>query len=137
MAWLMPIAGVLTGVLAGLLIGRRLRQEPRLVRMACAGAASFMVGAGAALLAWLSAGALGASALSSIGPDPAVVAVLAIVLVSIGAVPTALAPRPPARPVLQVAEPAPVIESTTDAASTDDESTVDAVASIPGEGADR
>lgn len=138
MAWLLPIAGVLAGVLAGLLIGRRLRQEPRLVRMACAGAASFMVGAGAALLAWLSAGALGASALSSIGPDPAVVAVLAIVLVSIGAVPTALAPRPPGRPVLQVAEPAPPAGTAGDVTSTDDgEPTGAVVASIPGEGADR
>ncbi len=138
MAWLMPIAGVLAGVLAGLLIGRRLRQEPRLVRMACAGASAFIVGAGGALLAWLSAGALGTSALSSIGPDPAVVAVLAIVLVSIGSIPAALAPSPPARPTLQVA--APVVAVATPEVATampEDLPTGVEAAVIPSEGADR
>lgn len=144
MAWLLPIVGVLAGVLAGLLIGRRLRQEPRLVRMAGAGAAAFIAGAGGALMAWLSAGALGTSALSSIGPDPAVVAVLAIVLVSIGAVPAALAPRPPARPALQVAQP-DVPPTSVEALAPEvlpqdsvlDESTGVEVGSVPGDGTDR
>lgn len=105
LAWLMPITGVVAGVLAGLLIGRRLRHESRLARLAGAACASCIAGAGAALVAWLSAGALGTSALAALGPDPAVVAVLSILLVSAGAVPTALVPRPPARPILLVAEP--------------------------------
>lgn len=143
MAWLMPIAGVVAGVLAGLLIGRHLRQESRLVRIAAAGGAAFIVGGGGAVLAWLSSGALGTSALASLGPDPAVVAMLAIVLVLIGAVPAALAPRPPARPALQVAEPAadsaPPAEPDTDpdSAYAADGPSMDAeVMAIPGEGAD-
>lgn len=58
-----------------------------------------------ALLAWLSSGSLGTASLTSLGPDPAVVAVLTVVLVAIGGIPAALAPRPPARPSLQVATP--------------------------------
>jgi len=138
MAWLMPIAGVLAGVLAGLLIGRRLRQEPRLVRMACAGASAFIVGAGGALLAWRSAGALGTSALSSVDPEPAVVAVLAIVLVSVGAIPAALAPSPPARPSLQVAESVVAVATPEVATAVPEEFPTGVEAAvIPSEGADR
>jgi hypothetical protein len=68
---------------------------------------------------------------------------LAMVLVLIGAVPAALAPRPPARPALQVAEPAadsaPPAEPDTDpdSAYAADGPSMDAeVMAIPGEGAD-
>lgn len=119
MAWLLPLTGVVAGVLAGALIGRRLRQEQRLVRVAGAGAAAFIAGAGVALLAWLSSGSLGTASLTSLGPDPAVVAVLTVVLVAIGAIPAALAPRPPARPTLQVATPTDSSVDTTDDAAVD------------------
>ena len=119
MAWLLPLTGVVAGVLAGALIGRRLRQEQRLVRVAGAGAAAFIAGAGMALLAWLSSGSLGTASLTSLGPDPAVVAVLTVVLVAIGAIPAALAPRPPARPTLQVATPTDSSVDTTDDAAVD------------------
>lgn len=115
MGWLLPLTGIVSGVLAGALIGRRLRQEQRLVRVAGAGAAAFIAGAGMSLVAWLSAGSLGTASLISLGPDPTVVAVLTVVLVAIGAIPAALAPRPPARPTLQVATPT---ESPVDASST-------------------
>lgn len=124
MAWLLPITGILAGVLAGALIGRRLRQEQRLVRVAGAGAAAFIAGAGMALLAWLSSGSLGTASLAALGPDPAVVAVLTVVLVSIGSVPAALVPSPPARPSLQVATPTD--QSDVPAVHGSDEVTVDA-----------
>lgn len=85
------------------------------MRVAGAGAAAFIAGAGMSLVAWLSAGSLGTASLISLGPDPTVVAVLTVVLVAIGAIPAALAPRPPARPTLQVATPT---ESPVDASST-------------------
>lgn len=72
-----------------------------------------------ALLAWLSSGSLGTASLTSLGPDPAVVAVLTVVLVAIGAIPAALAPRPPARPTLQVATPTDSSVDTTDDAAVD------------------
>lgn len=115
MAWLLPLTGIVAGILAGALIGRRLRQEQRLVRVAGAGAAAFIAGAGMALVAGLSSGSLGTASLTALGPDPAVVAVLTVVLVAIGSIPAALAPRPPARPTLQVATPT---ESAVDASDT-------------------
>lgn len=127
MAWLLPLTGIVAGVLAGALIGRRLRQEQRLVRVAGAGAAAFIAGAGMALVAWLSSGSLGTVSLTSLGPDPTVVAVLTVVLVAIGAMPAALALRPPARPTLQVAAPteAPVAASSTTTAGASDVGMVD------------
>lgn len=118
MAWLLPILGVLAGALAGALIGRRLRHEQRLVRLAAAGGAAAVTGLGLAGLSWLASGSLGTEALVGLGPDPAVVGVLGVVLVLIGAVPTALVPSPPARPVLSVAMAAdPMTDSVTETAS--------------------
>lgn len=111
-AWALPLVGVIAGLLAGALIGRRLRHEQRLVRLAVAAGAAAIAGAGMAALAWLSSGSLGTDALAGLGPDPSVVAVLTVLLVVIGAVPAALVPSPPARPALVVAEPVVVTEST-------------------------
>jgi hypothetical protein len=121
LAWLLPILGVLAGALAGALIGRRLRHEQRLVRLAAAGGAAAVAGVGLAGLAWLASGSLGTESLVGLGPDPAVVGVLSVVLVLIGAVPTALVPSPPARPVLSVATVTdPVSGATADAGATRD-----------------
>ena len=108
MAWALPVVGVLAGIAAGLLIGRRLRHEQRLVRLACAAVASAVAGGLLAGLAWLSAGSLGTQNLAHLGPDPSVVGMLTVVLVGIGALPVALAPSAPSRPALSVAGPEPV-----------------------------
>lgn len=116
LAWALPLVGVIAGLLAGALIGRRLRHEQRLVRLAGAAGAALLAGAGMALLAWLSSGSLGTEALRSIGPEPSVLAVLTVMLVAIGAVPAALVPSPPARPTLSVAAaPGPVGEGVDEA----------------------
>ena len=103
MAWLLPVSGILAGVLAGALIARTCRAEARLVRLAVAAAAAVGAGLLLAIMAWLSLGSLGTDALVDLGPDPTIVGVLGVVLVSIGAVPAAVAPSPPARPALAVA----------------------------------
>jgi hypothetical protein len=56
-------------------------------------------------LCYLADGALGDVRLAHLGPTPTTVAVLAFVLVSLGAVPSAVAPRPTAKPDLAVATP--------------------------------
>lgn len=107
-AWLLPIVGVVGGVLAGVMIGRRLRHEQRLVRLVAAAGSAAFAGVGLWLLAWLSSGSLGTESLAHLGTDPLVLGVLGALLISVGAVPTALVPTPPARPSLAVA---PVEES--------------------------
>lgn len=115
MSWLLPVAGIVAGVIAGALVARVCRVEGRLVRLAVAAAAAVGAGLLLAVLAWLSLGSLGTGALVDLGPDPVIVGVLAAVLVSIGAIPAAVAPSPPARPTLSVAPaeeiiPVPVAE---------------------------
>lgn len=106
LAWALPVVGVLAGIWAGVLIGRRLKDEQRLVRLACAAVSAAVAGVVLAVLAWVSSGSLGTQNLAQLGPDPSVVGMLAAVLVAVGALPTALAPSPPARPSLSLAAPA-------------------------------
>ena len=103
MAWLLPLSAVVAGAMAGALIGRDSRREARLVRLAMAASTAVLAGVLLAAVAWLSSGSLGASALTGLGPDPVILGVLGAVLVVLGAIPTAVAPRPPARPSLAVA----------------------------------
>ena len=108
MAWLLPILGIVAGLAGGALIARNLRSEGRLVRLVVAAGAAVGAGALLAAVAWLSSGSLGTGTLVGLGPDPMIVGVLGGVLVSMGAIPSAVAPSPPARPSLAVA---PVVES--------------------------
>ena len=103
LAWLLPLAGVLAGVLGGLLIARRARREPRLIRLAMAGGAAVVAGVLLALAAFLASGALGEARLAVLGPVPVTVGILGAVLVVLGAVPSAVVPAGPERPVLTVA----------------------------------
>lgn len=107
LAWLLPLTGVLAGVLGGLLIGRRARREPRLTRLAIAGGAAVVAGAVLAVAAVLASGALGEDRLASLGPVPMTVGILGAVLVVLGAVPSAVAPSGPERPSLIVASSGP------------------------------
>ena len=104
-SWLLPLSGVLAGVVAGVLIGRRARQEQRLVRLAMAGGAAAVAGFVLAAGAFLASGSLGDVRLAQLGPVPLTVGVLAAVLVVLGAAPSAVLPSPPDRPQLAVAEP--------------------------------
>lgn len=103
LAWLLPLTGVLAGVLGGLLIGRRARREPRLTRLAMAGGAAVVAGVVLAVAAALASGALGEDRLAALGPVPMTVGILGAVLVVLGAVPSAVAPSGPPRPALSVA----------------------------------
>jgi hypothetical protein len=104
MSWLLPLAGVVAGVLAGLMIGRRAKVEPRLVRLAMAAGAAAVSGVIMAIAAHLASGSLGDLRLAHVGPAPLTVGVLAAVLVALGAVPSAIVPSPPERPRLSVAD---------------------------------
>lgn len=103
LSWLLPLSGVLAGVLGGLMIARRARREPRLIRLAMAGGAAVVSGALLAVAAALSSGALGEERLAVLGPVPVTVGILGAVLVVLGAVPSAVVPSGPERPALTVA----------------------------------
>lgn len=109
LAWLLPLAGVLAGVLAGLSIARTARAEQRLVRLMLAGGAAVVAGALLALGAFVSSGALGDLRLAQVGPVPLTVGVLGAVLVALGAAPCAVVPRSPERPRLAVADRTPAV----------------------------
>jgi hypothetical protein len=102
-AWALPVVGVAVGVLVGLSIARGARREARLVRLALAIGAATLTAVGMLAVSFLADGALGDVRLAHLGPSPTTVAVLAFVLVALGAVPSAVVPRPPARPDLVVA----------------------------------
>lgn len=104
-AWALPLAGIVAGVLAGVVISRRARAESRLTRMVLALAAAAVAGLVLLVLSYLSTGSLGDLRLASLGPSPTTVAVLAFVLVTLGAVPSAVVTSPPAQPRLAVADP--------------------------------
>jgi hypothetical protein len=104
LAWLLPVAGVVAGVLVGLSISRGARQEPRLVRLAMAAGAAAVSGLVVTLLAALGAGSLGDLRLAHVGAVPVAAGILAAVLVVLGAVPSAIVARPPARPRLTTAQ---------------------------------
>lgn len=118
-AWALPALGVVAGVVSGLMVSRQARTEARLTRLALALGAAAVVGALLFVLAFLTDGALGDVRLAHLGPSPTTVGVLAFVLATIGAVPSALVGRPPEKPQLAVAvvepadeEIAPLDEST-------------------------
>lgn len=104
-AWALPLAGIVAGVLAGVVISRRARAEGRLTRMLLALGAAAVTGLVMLVLAYLSTGSLGDLRLASLGPSPTTVAVLAFVLVTLGAVPSAVVTSQPAQPRLAVADP--------------------------------
>lgn len=108
LSWLLPLTGVLAGVLAGMVIARRARQEARLVRLAMAGGAAMVAGIALALAAQLASGSLGDLRLAHLGPMPLTVGVLGAVLVVLGAAPSAIVPASPERPRLAVANVPPV-----------------------------
>ena len=108
LAWALPLAGVCAGVVAGLAIARRARADSRLLRLAMALGAAAVAAVSMLVLAYLATGGLGDLRLASLGPPPATVAVLVFVLVTLGAVPSAVVTSPPAKPRLAVAEPTTV-----------------------------
>ena len=103
LAWALPLTGVVAGVLAGLVIARQARREPRLVRLALAAGAAVVAGALLALAAFLAAGSLGDLRLAYLGPIPVTVGILGAVLVVLGAAPSAAAASSTDRRRLSVA----------------------------------
>jgi hypothetical protein len=103
LAWVLPAAGVIAGVLVGLAISRGARQEPRLIRLGMSAGAAVVTGLCVALVSTLGAGSLGDLRLAHIGSVPLAAGILAAVLVVLGAVPSAIVARPPARPKLRAA----------------------------------
>jgi hypothetical protein len=122
LAWALPLVGVLAGVIAGLIVSRHGRREARLVRLAIAVGAAVVSGLLMLVLAYLAGGAMGDIRLAHLGPSPATIGVLAFVLVTIGAVPSALVGRAPAKPELSVADEGEPAEAPVAAAA---EETVD------------
>jgi hypothetical protein len=119
MAWALPLAGILAGVIAGLMIGRRARQEPRLVRLAMAAGSAAVAGVLLAIAAQLASGSLGDLRLAHVGPSALTVGVLAAVLVALGAAPSAVVPAPPERARLSVADLSEIEASSVDIHQTD------------------
>jgi hypothetical protein len=106
LAWALPLTGVVAGVLAGIVIARQARREPRLVRLALAAGAAVVSGALLALAAYLASGSLGDLRLAYLGPIPATVGILGAVLIVLGAAPSAAAAASTDRKRLSVANPA-------------------------------
>ena len=114
-AWALPLLGVVAGILAGVAVARAGREESRLTRLVLAVGAAAVAGLILATAAFLADGALGDLRLAHLGPTASTVGLLTFVLVVLGAVPSAVAPSPPARTLLTVAAPvdtATVPEST-------------------------
>jgi hypothetical protein len=106
LAWALPLTGVVAGVLAGIVIARQARREPRLVRLALAAGAAVVSGVLLALAAYLASGSLGDLRLAYLGPIPATVGILGAVLIVLGAAPSAAAAASTDRKRLSVANPA-------------------------------
>jgi hypothetical protein len=104
-AWALPVLGVAAGVLAGLVIARSAREEPRLHRAVLAVAAAAVAAVGMLVLAVLASGGLGEDRLSSLGPPAAMTAMLMFVLAVIGAVPASVVTSATGKPRLAVAAP--------------------------------
>lgn len=107
LAWALPVVGVVAGVAAGIVIARRARTETRLTRVVIALGAASVAAVVLFALAYLSTGSLGDLRLANLGPSPATVAVLVFVLVTLGAVPSAMVTSSPAPARLVVAESIP------------------------------
>ena len=80
---LLPLAGVLAGVVAGLLL--RSRGVRGRVALSLGVTAALMVGAALAVAAWLASGDLGLVSLVGVGPAPLPLALAGIVTVGVGA----------------------------------------------------
>ena len=91
-AWGLPVIAVIVGVGVGLIIARGSKQ-PALVRLGLATAVTVLIGLALGLVSALASGSLGNIRLATIGPDPILVGLLAFALLSIGAIPTAIALR--------------------------------------------
>lgn len=104
-AWALPALGIVAGVLVGLTISRRARQESRLLRLGMAAGAALVVGVVMAVLAFLASGSLGDLRLAAIGTVPSTVGILAAVLAILGAVPAAVAAPSTERPKLRPTTP--------------------------------
>ena len=114
-AWALPVLGVVAGVIVGIIIARSCREESRLTRLVLAFGSAAVSGLLMLVAAYLASGALGDVRLAHLGPSASTVGVLVFVLVLLGAVPSAVAPAPPARPALAVAEsPEPDDDTRTD-----------------------
>jgi hypothetical protein len=123
LAWALPVVGVVAGVLVGLAVARGARAESRLTRLALALGASAVTAVVMLVVTWLADGSLGDVRLAHLGPQAATVGVLTFVLVTLGAVPSAVVASPPARPQLAVSVgEAPVDEASDEPARPDADS---------------
>lgn len=104
LGWLLPMSGVLAGVLSGVVIAMQARAQTRLSRLAMAACAAVVAGLTLGLFGLLASGGLGDLRLAALGPVPMTVGVLGAVLIALGAIPSAVAGRSPARPRLSVAD---------------------------------
>ncbi len=105
LAWALPVVGVVAGLIGGVVVSRRAREDSRLMRLVMALGAAAIAATMLFVLAWLSSGALGDARLANLGPAPVTVAVLAFVLITLGAVPSAVVAAPPSGRSLTVLEP--------------------------------
>lgn len=90
-AWLYPLGGVLAGALAGWYISRAARREPLLMRVVIILGATTTGALVLAAAGWLSSGALGAGNLAFLGVSPQLVASLAWITFTVGALPIGMA----------------------------------------------
>ena len=87
-AWALPAIGVVAGALIAISVARGIFPLGR--RVALAAGASVLSAIGVYLLLFMSSGSLGTMNLVQLGPRPALGAVIALALMLIGAIPTAL-----------------------------------------------
>ena len=126
-AWILPLVGVVAGVVLGRLIVAR-SSAGALTRAAVAVGAALVAAFVMAVLARVSSGSLGATELVRLGPPSQLVGSLAAITMLVGAVPAALiGRRTPKRPDHLVVVPedaatdATIIASTSDAVAANDE----------------
>lgn len=93
LAWILPLVGVVAGLVSGIYIARGGEKEPRLMRLAMAVASSALAGVMVAGLSALARGSWGVEKLASWGPLPELTGSLAFVTVVVGTIATALTVR--------------------------------------------
>lgn len=116
LAWCLPATGVLAGVVAGVVIVRHARREPRLVRAGIAALGALVAALVLAGAAWLSSGSLGDLRLAHVGASPFAVALLAFVGVALGAVAVAAVPGEPGQARRRRLRVAPTVDDAADPA---------------------
>ena len=107
-SWLLPVITVGIGALLGIGIARRKVPEPVLIRIVIALAAAFVAAICVFVLTFISSGNLGDVRLVGIGPDAALAATLAWILLVLGAAPISALPRrffERKRPAIRVVSP--------------------------------